>query len=374
MSRISLDLTAEKLAKVENFFHKDVASFQSCLNDLEREITPDAEPVQGDRYHQRILEAFQKSQDSCREFEAEHGDDPRMIQEVQDGFRKETARWFNQSWIAHRARSKPSGFAGDYEMLIKLYAVEPPNRGLGGYLDLCIQDLPLARAVRTRLKATRKFLLDEVAARQGKARILDIASGPCREFVDWPRDIGGALEIVAMDSDPLALDFVNREVAPQFKAGDLKAIHYNALRTRSAETTIEKFGRFDVIYSVGLCDYLPDKHLQRLLQAWHETLADNGVLLVAFKDRERYDQTPYQWHLDWFFFQRTYEDCMALYEAAGFDVNAIETVRDDTGIIMHFIDRSPADSRQRVDQAESIRPPMSVAEQDTPVRSKPKPK
>ena len=93
-----------------------------------------------------------------------------------------------------------------------------------------------------------------------------------------------------------------------------------------------------------------------MLSAWRETLNDGGVLYVAFKDCERYDKTPYQWHLDWFFFQRTQQDMSNLYEAAGFDLDHIETTRDDTGIIINFIDRKPSEKLVRFDIAEESLP------------------
>jgi hypothetical protein len=134
----------------------------------------------------------------------------------------------------------------------------------------------------------------------------------------------------------------------------LQATRYNALRTRSAETTTRKFGRFDIIYSVGLFDYLPDDLLVDILGALPKTLSEGGVVYIGFKDTERYDKTPYQWHLDWFFFQRTKEDCLRLYERAGIRSETVETTRDDTGIIMNFVSRREAPSFVRTDMPENI--------------------
>ena len=69
------------------------------------------------------------------------------------------------------------------------------------------------------------------------------------------------------------------------------------------------------------------------------TLNSGGTLYVAFKDALRYPKAPYQWHLDWFFFQRNLEDCQRLYRDAGFDVSEMELSRDDTGIVMTFVSR-----------------------------------
>ena len=332
------DRSGAVVRKVERFFAEDVARFRRQLAAIEQQVGPDSEPEKGSPAHDRVQEAFLESQASCRHFELEMGEDPSVIKDVQRGFRIETERWFNQSWIAHRSRTKPSGFPGDYEMLLALYHESTPARGIGGYLDLCILDLPLARAVRARLKVAREFLLRASEEPCESFRVLDIASGPCHEFLSWPPRQEGQLEIVAMDTDPQAIDHVNRQVVPHLpERVKLTPVRYNAIRTRSADVTVEKFGRFDLIYSVGLCDYLADDCLIDLLRAWRMTLRSDGVLYVAFKDTQRYPKEPYQWHLDWFFFQRTQEDCERLYRQAGFEVSEIDMTRDATGIIMNFV-------------------------------------
>lgn len=363
MNYLSFDVDTKTAQRVQRFFAEDVKRFQQKLSELEIEIGPDAQPERGDCYHQRVLQAFQESQDACRRFEQEHQSNPELIRQVQAEFRSQTDRWFSRSWIAERARTKPSGFAGDFEMLVKLYDEATPARGIGGYLDLCILELPLARAVRSRLSAARDFLLQEISQRQGPMKILDIACGPCREYRDWPAvPASQEVEVVAMDSDPAALAYVESEVAPNLDANTtLRPVRYNALRTRSAKATTAKFGTFDGIYSVGLCDYLSDEHLVGMLKAWGETLNEDGVLYIAFKDTKQYDQTPYQWHLDWFFFQRTLEDVLSLYQQAGFDTGAMETTRDETEIIINFISRRRqlGEDQVRFDEAEGVAPAAS---------------
>jgi extracellular factor (EF) 3-hydroxypalmitic acid methyl ester biosynthesis protein len=196
---------------------------------------------------------------------------------------------------------------------------------------------------------------------------LDIASGPCREFLNWPPE--SSIDVVALDNDPIAIDYVQQSVAPQLPSGTNLQVHrYNALRTRNASATIKKFGSFDLIYSVGLFDYLSDRHLVDILSGLRDTLNPDGVLYIAFKDTRQYDKTPYQWHLDWFFFQRTHEDVLDLYRQAGFDVDAIETSRDETGIIINFISRPVRSRIERVDTAASpIRSPKPQVPETKPI-------
>jgi hypothetical protein len=123
-------------------------------------------------------------------------------------------------------------------MLIALYDQRPLTRGLGAYLDLYISELPLARAVRARLRGVGKFLHEELGRRRGSVRVLDIACGPCREFVGWrTRPVQGEVQVTCVDNDQAALDFVSTHVASTATGiSELRPVRYNALRMRSRST------------------------------------------------------------------------------------------------------------------------------------------
>jgi hypothetical protein len=97
-----------------------------------------------------------------------------------------------------------------------------------------------------------------------------------------------------------------------------------------------------------------------LLEGWRQTLADGGVLYVSFKDARLYDKTPYQWHLDWHFLQRTEEGCLRLFDRAGFKTGSLETMRDETGIIMSFVYRRLSSTTVRIDAPTRLAHPVST--------------
>jgi extracellular factor (EF) 3-hydroxypalmitic acid methyl ester biosynthesis protein len=239
-------------------------------------------------------------------------------------------------------------------MLTAIYEGVPKSRGLGGYLDRYFLNTTLGRAVPARLRLARRFLLDELARRSGKVSVLNVACGPCREYLGGlgpTRD--GQVTIALIDNDPLALDYVQAQVAPAVEGGvKLNFIRYNALRMSSAALNVERFGRSDIIYSVGLCDYIPDKYLVPMLKGWRGSLNEGGIVYVAFKDAMRYHSTEYQWLVDWFFLQRTEEQCRHLFEEAGYDMDDLESVRDETGVIINFMARNKVRTYVRADLAE----------------------
>lgn len=345
--------------RLQEFFQKDVGSLKTNLEALSREIAPQEEPLNSSHL-ERIAELLLKSCDDCRRVEEDLAGHIDAIAPVQEAFRKETEPWFSQSWIANRAQTKPTGFPGDCMMLATIYDELVPTRGLGGYLDACLLTLPLGIAVKERMKTAQAFLTQEVSWREGDVRILDIASGPCREFLNWtdqPEE--SRVLLTCLDTDQEALAYVSQNVVPTATGIEkIRLERYNALRTKSATATERNFGRFDILYSVGLADYIPDEPLISMLEGWRESVDEGGIVYVAFKDARRYDKTPYQWHLDWHFLQRTEEDCRQLLSAAGFDAATIEMERDASDIIIHFFCPIGTPAYTRVDAAEpAVRAP-----------------
>jgi hypothetical protein len=342
-------------SEIENFFKGPVSALTVKLAELQQRIDPAAVAAKDNAY-ERLSSAIDEALRACDGLEAVIGNDPATLKEVQIRFREAISQWFDQSWFMYRPKIKPRGFVGDYEMLIEIYKRNPKSTGLGGYIDLYILSSWLGRAVPTRLQAAYEFLNEELSHRHGDVTILNVASGPFREYslgFEYPSDCDP--RFYCIDTDKGALEYVQshlKPVSPSHPA--VECVCLNAMRMTSVKANLEKFGWPDIIYSIGLCDYIPDDYMIELLRAWRESLNDNGVLYVAFKDCRRYGKTVYQWLQDWFFFQRNEEECRSLYEQAGFDMDELEMTRDETGIIMNFKSRVKTRKYVRIDAPELL--------------------
>jgi extracellular factor (EF) 3-hydroxypalmitic acid methyl ester biosynthesis protein len=335
-------------AQIDAFLDTVVAQFTRELAEIERQIGAQADPDIAEGC-QKVADAFQRATDACRLFEDQHRPEADLLKETKRRHLAATAPWIEQSWFMERARKKPRGYPGDHELLSAIYDHRPKSRGLGECLDRYFLASTLGRGVCERLQCARQFLIEEISGRRGDVAVLNVACGPCREYRGGlPQPAQGQLRITCLDADQQALDAA---LAGAPRGMNIRGLCYNALRMGSSKRNIEKFGRSDIIYSVGLCDYIPDNFLVAMLRGWRESLHDGGVVYVAFKDCRRYDHTPYQWHVDWYFFQRTEEQCRSLFEQAGYDMNAIQMTRDDTGAIINFISRAKTPAVFRIDPA-----------------------
>jgi hypothetical protein len=327
---------------VESFFQGPVRQLTDDLARLQSTIDPAAEP-----HDDALLASLTTSLDTClaacKALEAEIRDDARLLKTTQDRFRAAIQPWFDLSWCMRHALAKPRGYAGDYLMLTCVYDAQVKSLGLGGYLDRYFFHTELGTSVPLRLKMAQRFLIEESVKRRS-LKILNIASGPAREYVQgWPLPDDCRVQVTCADLDADAIAFVEQTVIPTLPPTmTMKMVQHNALKLGNSTENVRVFGRPDIIYSVGLFDYIPDRLLVRMLAGLRETVADGGVIYLAFKDCLFYDATPYQWLVDWYFFQRTEAECRALLGQAGYAVDELELTRDATGSIINYISRSPA--------------------------------
>ncbi|MBX3427631.1 MAG: methyltransferase domain-containing protein [Pirellulales bacterium] len=341
---------------VENFFAVDVAALTEGLARLESEIDPNEQPTRNARYRE-LLDLLDQIRSACKQLEGEIGLNDTVLRDVQQRFQEVIAPWFSQSWMMNHARTKPQGYAGDYQMLTTIYEAQPRSSGLGGYLDLFFLDTELGRAVPARKNALQRFLSDEIAAREGDVAVVDIACGPCREFADGIEiPAGKNVRVTFVDYDEDSLSFAERALSPAPEGLAYEFVRYNALRMQAPAKFIAEHGKYDVVYSVGLCDYLNDRQLIAMFKGWREMLKAGGVLYVAFKDMNCYDKTDYQWLVDWFFLEREEEDCRQLFLDAGYKPEELTMERDATGIIMNFAARAVAIERVDAAHVETPRP------------------
>lgn len=335
-------------------FQQSLEEFIHVLAGLEERTRGVEQPaVDGQLFE--LTAAIRQMSAACLRLE-DYLRNPAAIKEAQRRFQERIGPWFDTSWFMQRAKAKPRGYPGDYELLTALYEGQPKSSGLGGYLDLYFIRSELGRAVPARMKATREYLSAQLREREGDVRILNVASGPCREFFTGlemrnPEQVS----VWCVDNDQAALDFV-RGQAETF-AGPLPRLiyqKYNVLRMMSPKRNLELFGQFDFVYSIGLLDYIPDQHLIPILDGLGAMVKPGGKMFVAFKDALGYDRAEYQWFVDWFFFPRYEPECRELFQRAGFESASVEQSWDETRIILNY-EHTATTTKRRVDGPALVR-------------------
>jgi SAM-dependent methyltransferase len=106
----------------------------------------------------------------------------------------------------------------------------------------------------------------------------------------------------------------------------------NILKLESYE--IGDNNSFDMIYSIGIADYLEDRMLNKIFKDCYKKLKKGGKIVIAYKDKDRHKPIALNWYGDWSFVPRNENEFIGLINNAMGEENiSIEVEREDSGII-----------------------------------------
>ncbi|HAS54555.1 MAG: hypothetical protein A2X56_07870 [Nitrospirae bacterium GWC2_57_13] len=287
----------------------------------------------------RTGQAILEMKEAAEHYERQVGGDRAAISKAQEYFQEKTERLFSQSHLMKHARTWPMGYPGDFTILEEVYDDAPHSKGIGYFLDAYFLATALAVAVRGRMKAVAG-LLKSIMQEKNSPKILNLACGSCRELMELsPAIIRSSARLLCLDYDQAALDFSREHLLKAaIPATCIDVRKYNALKMTSREKNLQEFGAQDVIYSLGLFDYLRDDVVIRLFQELYVLLAPGGQFVSSFKDSERYDTFDYHWLVKWnAFLQRTEADALSLFQRAGIPSHQVRVIRESSGVVLLFI-------------------------------------
>jgi extracellular factor (EF) 3-hydroxypalmitic acid methyl ester biosynthesis protein len=217
----------------------------------------------------------------------------------------------HQDPFTHRAFIKPRGYAGDAVMLDYVYGREEgwdvPEKTTP--LGQMIFDYTTRAPASEGSRARRRFVADEIdrlAADKRQPDILSIACGHLREA-----NLSAAIQyrqvgrFLALDSDISSLEEVTRCYG-QWGVEILPASIRHLLTNRL------ELGRFDLVYSTGLFDYLQQPTAQRLVENMFRMVRSGGRVLIANVLPEIRDVGYMESYMDWKLVSRTRCDMVQL--------------------------------------------------------------
>jgi hypothetical protein len=186
----------------------------------------------------------------------------------------------HQDPFTFRAFSKPRGYAGDAEMLDYIYGheerwpVPDGTSAIGGRIFEYTTRAPAPEGVRARREYIAK-VLDRLSEEKPKPEVLSVAAGHLREASLGVAVKRGKLgRLVALDSDAESLEAVQE--------------NYGCFGVEVKEASVRRIlsgrldlGKFDLVYSTGLFDYLQQPVGQRLAAVMFGMLRPGGKVVVA---------------------------------------------------------------------------------------------
>lgn len=246
----------------------------------------------------------------------------------------ETYPYLSLSTLIDRSYTKPRGYAGDFLTLQMVYDDEPQGvRRLGPYIDRWFLGIPASCAVKNRRGLLRDMIVDAARARPGgPIAIASLACGPAREIFDvFAEPDHPALTATCLDIDEQALSYA-RGLAESLEVTErMSFVQANVVKLALGRDRLAVADQ-DLVYSIGLIDYLVDGLVVRLLDWIHGVLRPGGTAVVGNFDVGNPDRAFMDHLLDWRLIHRSPDDLARLFAQSAFGDALVEVRREATGI------------------------------------------
>lgn len=236
---------------------------------------------------------------------------------------------------------KPLGYAGDFRIIDDIYLNNPKTTGFARLFDNYFQMSAISVAVRNRKDDFKRLITDFIGSYKSRPiRIMNLASGPCRELKEILSTDSSIVNFVAFD----CYDHDNNAI--QYAKNLLKGfssvnfINHNAVRfaLKKDITTLVKT-RYDFIYSTGLFDYFNKRLAVGLVRNLRNILKTDGNMAIAtVRDKYSNPSVHYmEWVGEWNLVYRDDNEFRDIFLEAGFRENELEIYYEQQGIIQYII-------------------------------------
>jgi len=215
--------------------------------------------------------------------------------------------------------------------------------------DFCY-NLPAGQAVRNRAQYIKKKL-ESVTEKATNIRnkypvlITSIGSGPAKEIQDFltNNEKSNICEFSLIDFDNIAL-FYSQEKLLEIKTTMKRKTKINFIQNSITGIVKEKenrlFKKQDIIYSIGLFDYLTTDIAHRLIRIFYGSLKKNGILIIGNFDPSNETKNFMEYVLEWYLIYRDPKEMCNLAKELPNSVNYL-IEKDSTGINNFLILKKP---------------------------------
>ena len=321
-------------------------NFKKLLKDLDRFSNEIQDDIKNDekkflRFEKMVNDFIKKGENLANDL-----DDKKVTREMKKIFRYLGGEWFYQSEIMTKGFKKVRGYPGDFEMMNFVYnncIISDAKMGI--YFDKYFLNNPYATGVRGRKNKMVEILerkFNALNSDKNSFKLLNLACGPSREIQELfskKIEIKSKTEYICLDLDKEALDFSKQALNNVPANVKMKFLQENILELlKRPEDYQAKLGNCDIVYSIGLADYLPDKIMKKMINACFSFLKPQGSLILAYKitEKDPFAPVPPDWFCDWKFVPRSENDVEELIAISNIKNYSIVKEWEETGKIEYF--------------------------------------
>ncbi len=192
-----------------------------------------------------------------------------QFQRVREAFGDALSPETIQGWAYH----KPLGYAGDFQIIEKIYTYHTSSNSHLAKWDHYSHHQTATKAIRNRIS----FFLDQVWKAKTQAttdcHILNLASGPGRDMHETLTILGAqGIQLDCVEQDAQAINYA-MNLCQNFLS-HIQFFNKNVLRFTTNKT-------YNLIWSGGLFDYFNDSIFKRMIKRLLPLLKNNGKLIIG---------------------------------------------------------------------------------------------
>lgn len=240
--------------------------------------------------------------------------------------------------IWERGYIKPLGYPGDFEVMNQVYNWQRTGQNVYAML-LHRLGLDVGEFVRARMEVILKSI-EAVALEKGTsrtARVFSLGSGPAREVELYLSNTSlraRRVEFTLIDQEQAALNYVLEKTWPYvLNSAGHSTVHCMNMSFLDILRSVGTFGNLppqDLIYSVGLLDYLADRRARSIAHRLYALLAPGGLMILGNMNETQLSTLwPLEFIADWALHYRTDAEMLAWTE--GLNPANAWTETDSTG-------------------------------------------
>ena len=239
-------------------------------------------------------------------------------------------RNFLTNTIQGQALLKPYGYAGDFDIIDKIYTERISPIEEYSFWDKYFHCHSAPRAVRNRKAYFKNLLGDRIG--DSEFELLNIASGPGRDVKELydMLDPDCKLQTTCVEMDERAINFA--QFLNRYHLDKIKFIHKNIFKFRSDK-------EYHMIWSSGLFDYFDDKAFVIVLRKIKEWVISGGEIVIGnFNEDHNPSRSYMEIFGEWYLHHRTESQLIDLAVQSGFNRLQASVKREprDVNLFLHI--------------------------------------
>ncbi|MBA4018127.1 MAG: hypothetical protein C0483_13225 [Pirellula sp.] len=247
-----------------------------------------------------------------------------------------------------RARSKPRGYAGDFEMQSDFWNRRECDDPLGRLFDRYFLRQQAVEAVRARMELVADAIAARCAAsRDAEFHVVSIGSGPGIDMEQAALKLStedrSRLRFTLVDIDEQALDAARLRLEVVVAPAQVRTCRENLARLTRGRRGADTIAGCDVLVCSGLFDYLEEPEAAAMLRLFAAALRPGGALYAGNFAPHCTSRAYMEWIGNWYLIYRTADDMQRLAAAADLPAASTQIVAERTGADLFLVYEAPAE-------------------------------